>query len=55
MSYLYAYIRLTRQGNTSSIEALFLDSGCGGVVEVAGHKGKILLERCLSMVRVQIT
>jgi len=32
MSYVYFLIFLARQGNTSSIEAPFLWSGCGRVV-----------------------
>ena len=32
MSYVYPEIGLTRQGNTPTIEAIFLYSGCGRVV-----------------------
>ena len=43
MSYVYFQIFLTRQGNTSTIEAIFLHSGCGRVVQGAGHKAKRLV------------
>lgn len=37
ISYVYLYIRLVRQCIASTIEAIFY-SGCGRVVEDAGHK-----------------
>ena len=48
MSYVYLYIFLTRQGNTSTIEAMFLYSGCGRVVQGAGHKAKRLVLQCIN-------
>jgi predicted membrane protein len=41
-------IFLTKQGNTSIIEAPFLWSGCGGVVYGAGHKAKRLVLQCIN-------
>ena len=38
MSYVYLWIFLRRQGNTSINETIFLYSGCGRVVQGAGHK-----------------
>ena len=38
----------TRHGNTSTIEAIFLHSGCGRVVQGAGHKTKRLVLQCIN-------
>ena len=48
MSYVYLQIFLTRQGNTSTTEASFLWSGCGRVVQGAGHKAKRLVLQCIN-------
>ena len=40
MSYVHPQICLTRKGNTTIIEAPFLGSGCGRVVQGAGRKAK---------------
>ena len=48
MSYVYLQIFLTRQGNTSSIEAIFLYSVCGRVVQGAKHKAKRLVLQCIN-------
>ena len=48
MSYVYLQIFLTRQGNTLTIEAPFLWSGCGRVVQGAGHKAKRLVLQCIN-------
>ena len=49
-SYVYLKISLTRQDNTSTIEAIFLYSGCGRVVEGAGHKAQRLVLQCINSV-----
>ena len=48
MSYVYLQIFLTRQGNTLTIEVIFLCSGCGRVVQCAGHKAKRLVLQCIN-------
>ena len=48
MSYVYLQIFLMRQGNTSTIEAIFLYSGCGRVVQGTGHKAKRLVLQCIN-------
>ena len=48
MSYVYLYIFLNRQGNTSTIEAPFFWSGCGRVVWGAEHKAKRLVLQCIN-------
>jgi hypothetical protein len=48
MSYVYLYIFLTRQGNTSTILAPFLWSGCGRVVYGARHKATWLVLQCIN-------
>ena len=48
MSYDYLQIFLTRQGNTLIIEAPFLWSGCGRVVQGAGCKAKRLVLQCIN-------
>ena len=44
-------ICLTRKGNTTSIEAPFLGSGCGRVVQGAGCKAKRMVLQCINGVR----
>ena len=46
MSYVYPQICLTRQGNTMIIEAPFIGSGCGRVVQGAGRKAKRMVLQC---------
>ena len=48
MFYVYLQIFLTRQGFTSTIEAAFLWSGCGRVVQGAGLKAKRLVLQCIN-------
>ena len=48
MSYVYPQIFLTRQGNTTTIEAPFLGSGCGRVVQGAGRKAKRMVLQCIN-------
>ena len=48
MSYVYLYISFSSQGNTSTIEVIFLHSGCGRVVQGAGHKTKRLVLQCIN-------
>ena len=48
MSYVYLQIFLTRQGNTSTIEAIFFYCGCDRVVQGAGHKAKRLVLQCIN-------
>ena len=48
MSYVYLQIFLTRQGNTSTFEAIFLYCGCGRVVQGAGQKAKRLVLQCIN-------
>ena len=48
MFYVYLQIFLTRQGNTSTIEAIFLYSGCDRVIQGAGHKAKRLVLQCIN-------
>jgi hypothetical protein len=47
MSYVYLYIFLNRQGNTSTIEAPFSWIGCCRVVWDAEHKAKQLVLQCI--------
>ena len=39
---------LTGQGNTLTIEAPFVLSGCGGVVQGAGNKARRLVLQCIN-------
>ena len=48
MSYVYPQICLTRKGNTTIIEALFLESGCGRVVYGARRKAKQMVLQCIN-------
>ena len=48
MSYVYLQIFHTREGNTTTIEAPFLWSGCGRVVQGARHKSKRLVLQCIN-------
>ena len=48
MSYAYPQICLTRKGNTTIIEAPFLGSGCGRVVQGAGRKAKRIVLQCIN-------
>ena len=48
ISYVYLQIFLTRQDNTSTIEAIFLYSVCGRVVQGTGHKDKRLVLQCIN-------
>ena len=48
MYYVYLYIFLLRQGNTSTIEVPFLWSGCGRDVLGAGNKAKRLVLQCIN-------
>ena len=48
MSYVYPQICLTRKGNTTIIEAPFLGSGCGRVVQGAGRKTKRMVVQCIN-------
>ena len=42
------YIGLTRKGNTTIIEAPFLGSGCGRVVQGTGRKAKRMVLQCIN-------
>ena len=48
MSYVCLYIFLRRQGNTLTIEAPFVLSGCGRVVKGAGNKARRLMLQCIN-------
>ena len=48
MSYAHHQICLTRQGNTTTIEAPFLGSGCSRVVQGAGRKAKRMVLQCIN-------
>jgi hypothetical protein len=48
MSYVYLWIFLTRQGNSSIIEAPFLFSGCGGVVKGSEHYAMRFILQCIN-------
>ena len=48
MSYVYLLIFLTRQGNTSTIEAPSFWSRCDRVVYGAGHKAERLFLPCIN-------
>ena len=48
MSYVYLQMFLTRQGNTSTIEAIFLYSGYGRVAQDVGHNAKRLVLQCIN-------
>ena len=48
MSYVYPQICLTRKCNTTIIEAPFLGSGCGRVVQGAGRKAKRMVLQCIN-------
>ena len=48
MSYVYPYIFLTKQGNTSTIEAISFDSECGRVFKGAGHKVRRMVLQCIN-------
>ena len=48
MSYVYPQICLTRKGNTTIIEAPFIGSGCGRVVQGAGRKAKRMVLQCIN-------
>ena len=48
MSYVYPQIFLTNQGNTTTIEAPFLGSGCSRVVQGTGRKAKRMVLQCIN-------
>jgi hypothetical protein len=48
ISYVYLLIFLSRQGNTSIIEAPFVWSGCGRVVKGAEHNAKWFILQCIN-------
>ena len=48
MFYVYLWMFLTRQGNTTTIEAPFLWSGCGRVVKGSGYKAERLVLQCIN-------
>ena len=48
MSYVYPQISLSRKGNTKTIEAPFLWSGCGRVIQGSGHKANQLVLQCIN-------
>ena len=47
MSYVYPQIFLTRQGNTTTIEAPFLGGGCSRVVQGSRRKAKRMVLQCI--------
>ena len=51
MFYVYLWMFLTRQGNTTTIEAPSLWSRCGRVVYGAGHKAERLFLQCINGLR----
>ena len=48
MSYVYLQICLTRKGNIRIIEALFLESGCGRVVQGSGRMARRMVLQCIN-------
>ena len=48
MSYVYHQMCITRKGNTTIIQAPFLGSGCGRVVQGAGRKSKRTILQCIN-------
>ena len=51
MFYVYLWMFLTRQGNTTTIESPFLWGGCGREIQGSGHKAKRLVLQCINGVR----
>ena len=48
MFHVYLWMFLTRQGNTTTIKAPILWSGCGRVVWGSGQKAKRLVLQCIN-------